>query len=221
MEPADFAPRCRSSLLPRETCNTKIPMVSRPEPEMAIDVVGNPARGCGSPRPWGPIPRAGPPDHEVLATDRAGWIHSPAGSPAERAGKRRAPAPVRGPGGTSRRPHMVSEVLPFPPAATAILPHSHRCQHGAYNAAWLGSAPAPVNRISHARDLRHPRLNAAYSEHKSLRLQSRGFLALEHDPGRLMRSAGRTSSGGRPPRLAYPDNEAISALLCSKGIGKA
>ena len=95
---------------------------------------------------------------------------------------------------------------------------------GAYYAACLGFRhPHLVNRIigmSGTYDIR--RLTGGFSDHNVYACNPVEFLAQEHEPWRLQAlqrqdivlAVGRTDP-------AYPDNEALSAVLWGKGIGNA
>jgi esterase/lipase superfamily enzyme len=95
---------------------------------------------------------------------------------------------------------------------------------GAYHAACFAFRnPHLVNRIiglSGTYDVR--RLTGGYSDHNVYVCNPVEFLVLEHDSGRLeaLRRQDIILAVGRTDP-AYPDNEAISAILWNKGIGNA
>ncbi len=121
--------------------------------------------------------------------------------------------------------YLVSEVLPFTASRNGN-PYliATGASLGAYYAASLAFRhPHLVNRVlgmSGTYDVR--RLTGGYSDHNVYACNPAEFLALEHDHWRLeaLRRQDIILAVGRTDP-AYPDNEAISATLWSKGIGNA
>ena len=121
--------------------------------------------------------------------------------------------------------YLASEVLPFTASRNGNpFLIATGASLGAYYAACLGFRhPHLVNRIvgmSGTYDIR--RLTGGYSDHNVYACNPVEFLALEHEPWRLeaLRRQDIIMAVGRTDP-AYPDNEALSAVLWSKGIGNA